>query len=723
MSNAKAAPPSTPPGIGVGLLVLGLALVEGWWFLRILQEPLPSVAAQGGRLRRSDLLWRALPGVVPGVRRSRSHLGAALDRLGHVENVPQRVPLVLAAGGIAAAAVALGRLVLRALRLRAEVPAVARGPLAFALGTTGLGSLTLLLGRLGGLAPGPVRLALAVPIAAELGLSAREWRRAPARRGRAAISRAMALRAAGFGLVAGPFLLLMALGAMVPAIEFDALEYHLQGPKEFYQAGRIAFLPHNVYTSMPLGVEMLHLLGMEVCADWWSGALVGQLLVMLHAPAAAALIGLTARRLGSPRAGWVAAVVYLTTPWIHLVATIPYVEGPLVLYHAALIWTLTWMARRDVEVMIPRRIRTAGRVPDGPRCGPREDWALLGLLAGGAMACKYPALVSAVVPFGVVALGAAIRRRSAAGMLAYVAGVAVAVGLWLVRNLLDTGNPVYPLGYGVFGGRHWDAARQAQWASAHGPGPATLAALGAGLLDLAGRSDWQSPLYAALAPLAPLRPGSRRAVGALWGYVVYLFATWFLLTHRLDRFWLPALAPLAVLAGMGANWTCARGWTAPLAAVLAVGIAPNLVAITTELAGLNRWTDDLRALRAEVPRLVDPPLARLDAVLPPGARVLLVGQASVFQVEHAIVYNTVFNPETIEALARGRSPAGVRRALADRGIMHVYVDWAEIARYRRPGNYGYSDFVTPELFAGLVRAGVLGPPGPLGPQQELYRVR
>ena len=47
---------------------------------------------------------------------------------------------------------------------------------------------------------------------------------------------------------------LMALGAMLPTIDFDAIEYHLQGPKEYFQAGRIAFLPHNVYTSMPFGV-------------------------------------------------------------------------------------------------------------------------------------------------------------------------------------------------------------------------------------------------------------------------------------------------------------------------------------------------------------------------------------------------------------------------------------------------------------------------------------
>ena len=44
------------------------------------------------------------------------------------------------------------------------------------------------------------------------------------------------------GLLVAPFLIIMFLGAMLPAIDFDVLEYHLQGPKEYYQAGRIAFL-------------------------------------------------------------------------------------------------------------------------------------------------------------------------------------------------------------------------------------------------------------------------------------------------------------------------------------------------------------------------------------------------------------------------------------------------------------------------------------------------
>jgi hypothetical protein len=339
------------------------------------------------------------------------------------------------------------------------------------------------------------------------------------------------------------------------------------------------------------------------------------------------------------------------------------------------------------------------------------------------MASHYPALVSAVLPFGLAALIAAIRHRSGRLLLAYALGWGALMTPWLAKNVVDTGNPVYPLAYKVFGGRDWDEAREAQWTAAHGPRPISAAALGEALLDVAGRSDWHSPLYAALAPLALLRPGSRRLAIMLWGYVAYLFLTWWLLTHRLDRFWLPLLPALAVLAGLGADWTRSRAWSILLGIMLAAGIVLNFALVSTGLTGLNEWTGDLHVLRTKVPAMTNPGLAQLDAQLPAGARVLLVGQAAVFHLNHPVVYNTVFNRETFETLARGRTAAEVARALHERGITHVYVDWFEIDRYRSPGNYGFTPFITPKLFSKLVATGVLEPPEPIAKRQELYRVR
>jgi hypothetical protein len=257
----------------------------------------------------------------------------------------------------------------------------------------------------------------------------------------------------------------------------------------------------------------------------------------------------------------------------------------------------------------------------------------------------------------------------------------------------------------------------------HGPRSIDIRQLWSSMVDVAGRSDWQSPLYLALAPLAFLRPGSRRLALAVGAFVAYLFLTWWLATHRLDRFWLPMLPGMAILAGLGADWVRKRSWSIVLGIVMATSLLANLTYISTALAGLNDWTGDLVLLRRSVPMLWNTAMARLDTELPSQAKPLMVGQAAVFHLEHNVVYNTVFNLETIEVLAKDKTMDDLHRGLAAKNLTHVYVDWKEIARHRGPGGYGFTDFVTPARFAAWVAGGVLEAPKEMGLEQALYRIR
>lgn len=709
-------PKAEPPSTRLALLLSVIACLEVAWLGWFLVVPLPNVP--NIVIRRGMLLLKTFPEIVPDTTFRDSLLGRGLSELSHVENLPQRIPIVLAAALIVGAAIGAGDAVIGLLGLRRRLRWPVWIALSLGLGAAILGVLTLLAGRMAWLDPWTFRIGLAglaglvflrigsrtrsveepaagpSALASDLPISAGAEPIEPRRTDRLAWL---------FGLLMVPFVVITLLGSMLPATDFDVLEYHLEGPKEYFQAGRIRFLPHNVYTNMPFDVEMLHLLGMEVMGDWWWGALSGQLLVALFGPAAAVLIYATAAR-ASPRAGWLAALIYLSTPWIYRLGVIAYVEGPLCFYHAALVWA--WFGRSSA-----------------PGQELTRSWLLIGLLAGAAMGCKYTALISAVVPFGLLAGADCWRNRTTRPLLAFGLGWGLIIGPWLVKNLIDTGDPVYPLGYRLFHGRGWDEAMQAKWHAAHGPRSYTWKELAASIVDVAGRSDWQSPLYAALAPLALLRAGSRRMSRAIWAYAVYLFLTWWLFTHRLDRFWLPILPALAVLAGLGAEWIRHRAWTVVLAGILAVTLITNLAYDSSALAGLNEWTGDLPFLRRDLPERLNRPLASLDERLPPDARVLLVGQAAVFHVTRPILYNTVFNAETIEELAKGKDSASFRRALLERKITHIYVDWKEIQRHRQPGGYGFTDYVTPERFARWVAEGILDRPLACGPEQELYRIR
>ncbi|MDG3003317.1 glycosyltransferase family 39 protein [Paludisphaera mucosa] len=671
-----------------------LAILELAWLGWFLAEPLPNAPSPKGAITRGILLLDALPGLVPGVTYQDSLLGKAVGEMSHLGNLPQRIPIVAAAFLIALAAIGIGDWMLRKAQMEGSCGVAVRLAIDYTLGAIVLGLATLFLGRLGLLRPWLFRPSLMVAgVAGVVGSKMWRWPRH-------GFDPGVALAV----VVVAPFLAMMLLGSMLPAIDFDVLEYHLQGPKEYFLNGRIAFLPHNVYTNMPFGVEMLHLLGMEVLRDWWWGGLVGQLLVALFAPCAAVLIASTATRLGSWRAGCLAAVVYLSTPWIYRLGVIAYVEGPLCGYQAALLWA--FVRGRKERDHLPVRL-----------------WVLIGILAGGATACKYTAVLPAVLPFGVLSLVESWRTRSARPVLAYVLGWAVVMSPWMIKNVVDTGNPIYPLAFPVFGGRDWTPAREVQWSRAHGPRPITWPLFRYSLIEVLGRSDWQSPLYAAFAPLAFFNPRSRRVAGWLSLYLAWMFLSWWLLTHRLDRFWLPMLPAAAVLAGMGADWSKSLAWGVVRAGVLALGIATNLTFSSTALAGLNEWTGQLLSLREDMPRRLNAPLASIDARLPPDAKILLVGQAAVFHLKHAVLYNTVFNPEVIETLAAGRSPEEFRRELRGRKITHVYVDWKEIDRHRHPAGYGFTDFVTPDRFAGWVAAGVLGPSTAVGMEQDLFEVR
>jgi hypothetical protein len=498
-----------------------------------------------------------------------------------------------------------------------------------------------------------------------------------------------------------PFVAAIMLGGTLTPIEFDVLEYHLQAPKEFYQQGAIGFLPHNVYANMPLGSEMLSLAAISAVGDWWFGALVGKALIALAAPLTALGLLAAGRRFIDPTCGVVAALTYISIPWITRVSALGLVEGVSALYlwgtvYAMLLWLRRQMAERMSLV------------------------ALAGFLAGSAAACKYPNVVFVLVPATlVVALRSWIvaarqepTRRWSARFLSpacFLIAAFVACGPWFAKNWLLTGNPTYPLAYKIFDGRTRTDELDAQWNRVHRPPGFAPWRVFDSAANIAWRSSWLSPLVLPLAILGVLGTCHRRLAIGLCLYATFVFATWWLFTHRLDRFWVPIYPVLALLAGCSAARVATLGWHVPLKIFLAAGLAVNLLVIVAGGGGDNAYFVSLERLQKDTDRIHDwhqylnDHLSRDDVVL-------AVADAVVFDLKMPVLYSTVFDQDLLEELTRGRTAEERRQALAELGVRYVVVDWSEIARYRSPGNYGFTDFITPALFEELVSQQVLDPP-------------
>ncbi len=633
----------------------------------------------------------------------------------------QRIPFLAVATVIWLGAVCLGRMELRSLRICSALDRTERLFLSGCLGLSTLSLLVLGLGLLGLLSPWPTLLLIIGAVIVEGWLTWNDARNLNPIRPPAIDAKQW------LPIIAWPVIILftgcLLLGAMSPQTDFDVIEYHLGGPKEWYLQGRISRLPHNVYTSFPFLTEMLLLSGMVCYGDWEWGALAGQAVIAGFAPLTALGLYSFAKRWFSASAGWLAVIVWLTTPWVYRISIIAYAEGGLACYLLAtltVVLRILWSSDSDSE---------NESVPLHGLCG---------LLAGSAMACKYTGLVSVVIPAAVLLLVSLIRqvylaqasRASCMNLLKSLAvfstGVGIAIGPWLIKNTVETGNPVFPLAYSLFGGEGRDQQMNEQWKQGHSRRYSGLQErlldLPVKLTDVVANNDWHSALMFAFAPLA-LLASWRRKVWLVWGFIAWQFLTWFLLTHQIDRFYVPMFPAVALLAGVGASYLISFTAGRVLCSVaMALCIAFN-VWIMQNIGGFNAGRTDLRAAAMLV---VSPSLQWINdeiaaGRLPQDTKVLCVGEAALFHAKFPYVYNTVFDRSLFESWFAERTDEGlrlrsadqIRATLKDHGITHLLVNWAEILRYREPGSYGYTDFAHPDRLQELQKAGLIGPALPL----------
>ncbi len=482
------------------------------------------------------------------------------------------------------------------------------------------------------------------------------------------------------------------------ADEYDVVEYHLQVPREYYDAGHIAPLPHNVYSHFPMGVEMLYLLGMCLRGGAYEGMYAAKAMHGLFA-ALAVLAILSSFRKDDVR-GWASGVLLASTPYVLYLSWLGMVELAEVLYLTlALLWLRQWVRQRSAK-----------------------SAACIGLALGGACAAKYLSVGFVVLPVAAMMVLLSLRNLQTLHHVGLAMAVTAALfSPWLIRNAATVDNPVFPLATSVFGsGDYWSASspqRSAElsrrWVDGHAPdkrppvptprgwrmppqtsrlsrfyreflsedffGPVTIVLAGVGLCMLVavkGKADpWEWSLV---------------------GTAAVQLAVWVWGTHEMpSRFIVPVIVPVVLLVGgmlariylMQASPFArktdpsGRSWgvvAASILFILAVGtnMAVALMATTHTRTLVNgaRGRDVAESLRS-------------DLKMPDGARPMLVGEARAFYFPSGTVYATAFNSHPLaEMIEQGLSAEEILAELQSRGITHLYVNWFEIIRLA--GSYG-----------------------------------
>lgn len=521
---------------------------------------------------------------------------------------------------------------------------------------------------------------------------------------------------------------------------YDALEYHLQVPREYLSAGGVRFLPHNVYSNFPANAEMWFMLLLGQTDPPQAAVKLIQTFNLVLALLAVATIYVTARLRGAggeadAGGGPLAALAVATVPMVVTVAVVPYVEPMMLFFFAAALGML-------------RHFQLSADAPMGGSRPIGNQAVVIGLLLGLGCGCKYLAIPFMALPLlagylltgGLTRLPAARKFRLAMLM---VAGAGIAFAPWLIKTTaLSGGNPVYPLMWNSLDGGDWAAADAARWNAAHLPH-----------MDVGERLQrawWHFFAHPSMAYAAGWSGTQAVHCSALYGPWLWLlcwpifftrrrcrwdwmllitalaqFAFWIAVSHVPGRFILPAVLPLALLVGrsMAAMRPAIRGILLvvllTLAAVSAVQLLMRFEHDTFK--GATYCFEPAESLFMSAVAPWGPMNQRLEqagAAVDGTPMLWLVGDAKPLYYRYPVRYNVVFSHDHMADLLETLDADAMRDKLREMGIRFVLVDWDEIDRLR--GSYGFRAVYTPAKLAGLGRRIPLRPEGDTPELQYRY---
>lgn len=296
--------------------------------------------------------------------------------------------------------------------------------------------------------------------------------------------------------------------ALAPPLKFDALVYHLTLPLRYLQAGRVYYVEDLMVWGFPQLPHMLSTWALALGAG--RGALLGWVMGLL---CVLGFVGHLGERLGVRR-GWVAVAALLAGSSLAASLGWGYVDWPSMLMGWAMLFALDRWSQN----------------------GKRAFLLLAGAFAGLAFGVKYSAGLLALLGLVYVSLQARSRWRAARVYLAMAFGFALP---WLLKNVLATGNPFYPL---LLAGGAMDAIRlrlfqnlspQGSWLDLiFLPLRATFAGIEGGRVgDAPGYEASIGPLLLALGLFAwrrrgPLRAGARPLLQLLTLFGVGTLLIW-----------------------------------------------------------------------------------------------------------------------------------------------------------------------------------------------------
>lgn len=257
------------------------------------------------------------------------------------------------------------------------------------------------------------------------------------------------------------------LYTLTPPTQSDGLRYHLSAPQEYIKYHRILYIPFNAFSNFPFLIEMLFTLGLLLWSDILAKLFHFSLLVL-----SGVLLILFWRHLFQPElreilfsgsssgneqnkthilhlipGDWLSALIFFTTPAVFIVGCWEFIDLAVTYFFIAMIYAITrWLKSRERNWLIIASFFAAASL------GTKYTMVFFIFVAG-----LWIILFHLLSQRNVVSISTKIRTIINSlvlfGLIAAVLG-----SPWYLKNLINTGNPVYPFAYNVFDGGEWSEA-------------------------------------------------------------------------------------------------------------------------------------------------------------------------------------------------------------------------------------------------------------------------
>ena len=322
------------------------------------------------------------------------------------------------------------------------------------------------------------------------------------------------------------------LSTMAPPLEGDTLHTYLDVPNKYARAGSIIPLEYELIDNLPLNMQMLSTFALLAAGDELAQMLVG----FTMAAAVAGVIYLLGYRYLSATAGLLAALFFLTTGVVQYLVPSAKVNLGWAFFDLLGLYALCRWAFDPIQ---------------------KERWLLVAGIFGGVSFGTHYSASSTIFMLVLFIVGTSLSRERGlsefAGIVCkrlalYLIPVLLLSGPWLLKNYLETGNPVFPVFNQFFTGRlaieaskhstSWLGMITTIWDTSTGYIAGTL-----------GKPI--GPVFLAVIPgLILVRPVDRKLkLGLFLVFGCYLL--WYLGAQRPRNF----LTPLAVLSLVAAHIT------------------------------------------------------------------------------------------------------------------------------------------------------------------------